>query len=34
VLGQYRGDAGPEMRRVVQIFDVGAVHTEKVVDAD
>ena len=34
MLGQHRGDPGPEMRRVVEILDVGAVHTEDVVDSD
>jgi len=34
MLGQNRGDIGPEMRGVVQILDVGAVHTEDVIDSN
>jgi hypothetical protein len=31
VLGQHRGELGPEVRGVVQILDVGAVDTENVI---
>ena len=34
MFGQHRGDSGVEVGRVVQILDVGAVHSENVVDAD
>ena len=34
VLGQHRGHVRPEVRRVVEILDVGTVHTEDVVDSD
>jgi len=33
VLGQHRGDCGLEVRRVVEILDVGAVHSEDVADS-
>ncbi len=33
MLGQYRGDIRMEMGRVVEVFDVGAVHAENVVDS-
>ena len=34
MLGQHRGDSGVEVGRVVQILDIGAVHSEDVVDSD
>ncbi|CAG7092288.1 hypothetical protein PICSAR192_02719 [Mycobacterium avium subsp. paratuberculosis] len=34
VLGQHRGELRPEMRRVVEVLDVGAVHREEVVGSD
>ncbi len=34
VLGQHRGDVGPQVRRVVQILDIGAVHTKEGAEAD